>query len=98
MFTSMKTKLLLLAAACTTSLALAEVPSTAPSADRMLARAKILASDEFEGRAPASPGEEKTVAYLVSEFKKMGLEPGNPNGTYIQDVPLVGITSRPTLS
>ena len=94
----MKTKLLLLAAACTTSLALAEVPSTAPSADRMLARAKILASDEFEGRAPASPGEEKTVAYLVSEFKKMGLEPGNPNGTYIQDVPLVGITSRPTLS
>ena len=94
----MKTKLLLLAAACTTSLALAEVPSTAPSADRMLARAKILASDEFEGRAPASPGEEKTVAYLVSEFKKMGLEPGNPTGTYIQDVPLVGITSRPTLS
>jgi Zn-dependent M28 family amino/carboxypeptidase len=64
----------------------------------MLARAKVLASDEFEGRAPASPGEEKTVAYLVSEFKKMGLEPGNPNGTYIQDVPLVGITSTPTLS
>ncbi len=94
----MKTKLLLLAAACTTSLALAEVRSTAPSADRMLARAKILASDEFEGRGPATPGEEKTVAYLVSEFKKMGLEPGNPNGTYIQDVPLVGITSTPTLS
>ena len=104
----MKTKLLLLAAACATSLALAEAPTSTPSsampavasakAGRLLERAKVLASDEFEGRGPATPGEEKTVAYLVSEFKKMGLEPGNPNGTYIQDVPLVGITSTPTLS
>lgn len=93
----MKTKFLLLAAACVTSLALAET-SPAPSAARMLARTRVLASDEFEGRGPATPGEEKTVAYLVSEFQKMGLEPGNPNGTYIQDVPLVGITSKPTLS
>lgn len=68
------------------------------SAASILARTRILASDEFEGRAPGSPGEEKTVQYLVSEFKKLGLAPGNPNGTYIQDVPLVGITSTPTLS
>ena len=97
----MKIKLLLLAAACVAPAALAETQPAAvpaPNAERMLARAKIVASDEFEGRAPASPGEEKTVSYLVSEFKKMGLEPGNPNGTYIQDVPLVGITSHPTLS
>ena len=94
----MKIKLLLLAATCVTSLSLAENPSSNPSAARMLARATVLASDEFEGRGPATPGEEKTVAYLVSEFQKMGLEPGNPNGTYIQDVPLVGITSTPTLS
>jgi len=102
----MKTRLLL-AAVWITSLGFAEsppsVPSEAsakagPSAARLLERARVLASDEFEGRAPASPGEEKTVAYLVSEFKKMGLEPGNPDGTYIQDVPLVGITSQPTLS
>jgi Zn-dependent M28 family amino/carboxypeptidase len=98
MFTSMKTKLLLLAAAGVTSLALADPQPPTPSAARMLARAKVLASDEFEGRAPATPGEEKTVGYLVGEFKKMGLEPGNPNGTYLQDVPLVGITSTPTLS
>jgi len=64
----------------------------------ILARTRILASDEFEGRAPGSPGEEKTVAYLVAEFKKLGLEPGNPDGTFIQDVPLVGITSHPTLA
>src|SRR5687768_5345606 len=68
------------------------------SAASLLARTKILASDDFEGRAPGSPGEEKTVNYLANEFKKLGLQPGNPNGTYIQDVSLVGITSRPRLA
>ena len=96
----MKTKLLVCAAACATSLALAETTSnsSSPSAARLLARTKVLASDAFEGRAPGSPGEEKTVAYVMGEFQKMGLEPGNPNGTYLQDVPLVGITSKPTLT
>ena len=68
------------------------------SAARILDRTKVLASDEFEGRAPGSPGEEKTVAYLVGEFQKLGLAPGTPDGTYLQNVPLVGITSTPTLS
>jgi len=68
------------------------------SAASILARTKILASDEFEGRGLGSPGEEKTVNYLTAEFKKLGLAPGNPDGTYIQKTPLVGITSRPTLS
>ena len=68
------------------------------SAASLLTRTKILSSDEFEGRAPGSAGEEKTVNYLVAEFKKLGLEPGNPNGTYIQHAALVGITSKPTLS
>jgi Zn-dependent M28 family amino/carboxypeptidase len=68
------------------------------SAANILERTKTLSSDEFEGRAPGTPGEEKTVAYLVDEFKKLGLRPGNPDGTYIQNVPLVGITSTPRLS
>jgi Zn-dependent M28 family amino/carboxypeptidase len=68
------------------------------SAASLLARTKVLSSDEFEGRAPASPGEEKTVQYLTGEFKKLGLQPGNPNGTFIQDTTLVGITSKPTLA
>ncbi len=72
-------------------------PKPAISAASLLARTKVLASDEFEGRGPGTPGEEKTVKYLESEFKKLGLQPGNPNGTYIQDAPLVGITSKPTL-
>lgn len=64
------------------------------SAARILAHTKILASDEFEGRAPASAGEEKTVHYLISELKKIGLQPGNPDGTYIQQVPMIGIISK----
>ena len=64
------------------------------SATRILAHTKILASDEFEGRAPASAGEEKTVNYLISELKKIGLQTGNPDGTYIQQVPMIGITSK----
>ncbi|HEY3839212.1 MAG TPA: hypothetical protein VGL72_21705, partial [Bryobacteraceae bacterium] len=58
---------------------------------------KTLASDEFEGRSPGTHGEDLTVAYLTDQFKKMGLKPGNPDGTYIQKVPLVGYTSDTTL-
>ncbi len=60
--------------------------------DDLLADIQVLASDEFEGRAPASPGEEKTVDYMRSEFEKLGLEPGN-GGSYFQEVPLVSITA-----
>ncbi len=61
----------------------------------VLAHTKVLSSDEFEGRAPGTPGEERTVAFLVDQFKKVGLKPGNTDGTYIQKVPLVGITPAP---
>ena len=64
------------------------------SAARILARTGILASDAFEGRAPGTAGEAKTVAYLIAEFQKMGLAPGNPDGTYLQAVPMTGIVSR----
>ncbi len=70
----------------------------ATSAARILERTKVLASDEFEGRAPGTPGEDKTIAYLVGEFQKLGLQPGNPEGGFLQNAPLVGITSAPTLS
>ena len=55
----------------------------------------MLASDDFEGRAPGSAGEEKTLAYLTEQFSELGLAPGNPNGTWVQEVPLVGITPLP---
>ena len=44
-------------------------------------------------RAPGTPGEEKTVAYLIEEFEKAGLKPGN-NGSWVQEVPLVEITGK----
>lgn len=53
---------------------------------------RVLAHDSLLGRAPGTAGEDKTVAYLESQFKAIGLAPGNPDGSYIQKVPLVGIT------
>jgi len=54
----------------------------------------ILSSDDFEGRAPASKGEEKTVNFLREEFKKLRLKPGNGD-SYFQEVPMVEITADP---
>jgi Zn-dependent M28 family amino/carboxypeptidase len=65
------------------------------SAPALLETIKTLSSDEFEGRAPASRGEQLTVDFLVSRFKAVGLAPGNPDGTYVQNVPLVGIKADP---
>lgn len=59
----------------------------------VLDHTKVLASDQFEGRAPGTKGEDLTVAYITDQFTKVGLKPGNPDGTYIQKVPMVGITT-----
>jgi len=61
--------------------------------DALLAHIKILASDEFEGRAPGSKGEELSIKYISDQFKAAGLKPGNPDGSYFQEVPLAGIKS-----
>ena len=66
------------------------------SAKRILDYIKVLSSDEYEGRAPASKGEKLTVGFLVKKFKALGLKPGNPDGTYLQKVPMVGITADPS--
>ncbi len=71
----------------------ATIPAApAVDANAILERIKVLSSDEYEGRAPGTKGEDLTVKYLVDESKKLGLLPGNPDGTYVQKVPLVGIT------
>ncbi len=66
--------------------------------DGLLAHIKVLASDEFEGRAPGTKGEELSVNYITDQFKKIGLKPGNPDGSYTQEVPLAGIKSEPRMS
>ena len=50
---------------------------------------KVLASDEFEGRAPGGPGEAKTIEFLIDQFQSLGLEPGGTDGTWTHAVPLV---------
>ncbi|HWT41973.1 MAG TPA: M28 family metallopeptidase [Sphingopyxis sp.] len=54
---------------------------------------KELSSDAYEGRAPGTAGEEKTVAYIIKKYEEAGLKPGN-NGKWTQDVPLVEITAK----
>ncbi|GAA0676188.1 Zn-dependent M28 family amino/carboxypeptidase [Sphingomonas insulae] len=58
-------------------------------AERLSADVRTLASDAFGGRAPGTPGEAKTVDWLVAQFKAAGLEPGGPGGSWTQPVPLI---------
>src|SRR6266566_1766927 len=74
-------------------LPLAQMPDVDMTA--AMGHIKVLSSDEYEGRAPGTRGEALTVAYLIDQFKKIGLKPGNTDGTYVQKVPLVGITPAP---
>jgi len=60
----------------------------------LLRHVTILSSDEFEGRAPATRGEELTVKYLADQLRTYGIQPGNPDGSYVQRVPLMGVTSE----
>jgi Zn-dependent M28 family amino/carboxypeptidase len=66
----------------------------------LMSYVRVLAADSLMGRAPGTTGEDKTVAYLTTQFKALGLQPGNTDGTFIQKVPLVGITvtNAPTLT
>jgi len=73
----------------------ASVEPPAIDGNAVLTHTKALASDQFEGRAPGTNGEDLTVAYITEEFKKAGVKPGNPDGSYIQKVPMVGITAKP---
>lgn len=86
-------------AACQSEVKEAAVKSSDPiAANRVLEHIKVLSSDEFEGRAPGTIGEEKTVNYLREQFKAVGAAPGNPDGSYTQTVPLVGIKTTPTFA
>jgi len=67
------------------------------TAEGLAKNTQILSSDEFEGRAPASKGEELTVNFLKEEFQKLGLKPGNGE-SYFQEVPMVEMTANPQTS
>jgi Zn-dependent M28 family amino/carboxypeptidase len=84
-----------LASGCSWRPSAPDVALQSLSGDRLLAHIKVLSSDQFEGRGPGSNGEQLTIGYLQDQFRTLGLEPGNPDGTYLQNVPLVGITPDP---
>jgi len=56
---------------------------------RLSAIVKVMASDEFEGRAPGTPGGKKAVKYLIEQFESLGLEPGGTDGSWTHTVPLI---------
>ncbi len=58
-------------------------------AESMSSIVKTMASDAFEGRAPGTPGETRTVEYLVERLRAIGLQPGGANGSWTQDVPML---------
>ncbi|MDP4222669.1 MAG: M28 family metallopeptidase [Bacteroidota bacterium] len=67
------------------------------TAEGLKTQISVIASDDFQGRFPATAGETKTINYLAGQFKNMGLEPAN-NGSYFQEVPLVKITPEGDMS
>jgi Zn-dependent M28 family amino/carboxypeptidase len=90
-------------AAATSTSSAALPPELKPALDTIngndiLQHTKVLSSDEYEGRGPGTRGEELTVKYLTEQYQRLGLKPGNPDGTYVQKVPLVGFTGEPRAS
>jgi Zn-dependent M28 family amino/carboxypeptidase len=77
-------------------------PAPAPAIDpaRLANHVRVLAADDFLGRGPATPGEEKTVTYIAEQFRAAGLQPGGSNGSWYQEVPLnqSDIVGRPELA
>lgn len=70
-------------------LAVGAAPPPKVSTARMAQISKTLASDAFQGRAPGTPGEERTIPYLIEQFKAAGLEPAGENGGWTQEVPMI---------
>jgi len=62
--------------------------------DDMTRIVKEFSSDDFLGRKPFTVGEDSAIAFLIREYKRIGLEPGN-NGSYLQEVPMVEVTDMP---
>ena len=62
------------------------------SADRIATAVQTLSSDFFEGRAPGTRGEERSVGYLIGQFEVLGLQPGGKDGSWVQAAPLLHTT------
>ena len=56
---------------------------------RLTETVRTLTDDWFQGRAPGTEGEQRTIGYLIGRFQALGLEPGGPDGQWVQQVPLL---------
>ena len=87
-----------LAAAQTSTLPELRTAAATMTPGNLLRHIRELSSDAYDGRLPGTPGEEKSVAYVISQIKGIGLQPGTPTGGFVQKVPLYGTRSRGTLA
>jgi Zn-dependent M28 family amino/carboxypeptidase len=97
-----------LALLCTVLAAACSAPANGPSAEQVaaaqsaitapgiLAGIKALSDDSMLGRQPGTIGEDRAIKYISDQFKARGLVPGNPDGTWFQNVELLGFTAQPT--
>jgi len=67
----------------------ATIDPAAIDTDNLTQTVRTLASDIFQGRAPGTPGEDRTIGYIIARFQALGLEPGGPDGQWTQSVPLL---------
>ena len=78
------------------------VTADAPAVDagRIARHVQVLASDRFMGRGPATPAEPMTVEYIAEQMRLAGVQPGGPDGSWYQEVPLnqADIVGTPTLA
>lgn len=80
--------------------ALVAQKSQAPKfeASRIRDTVKYLSSDELEGRGTGQKGGDTASAWIADQFKSYGLKPAGDNGTYFQNVPMVGVQTMPGTS
>ncbi len=70
------------------------------SAQRLSDEIRIISADDFQGRYPGTEGEKKTLDWLQAQYEAMGMEPGGPDGQWLQVIDLKRLTPKgqPTLS
>ena len=84
---------LILASAVTLFAAASNTPTL--DSEKIRAHVKYLASDELEGRGMNQKGGDLAAQYIADQFKTYGLKPAGDNGTYFQNVPMVGVQTLP---
>jgi Zn-dependent M28 family amino/carboxypeptidase len=90
---------LVIIAGCSRAPDSSPLPREGQDAVRRITEARLsghieeLSGDEYEGRGPATAGDRRTQQYLADQLEAMGLEPGGPDGSWLQEFDVVGITS-----